>query len=277
MDLRYWLPRQDLREYVRAYYFFASDYAATQPVCAELANVRILLNGRGRLVFTDGRVFPISSAFVIGPTNGAYIIDVEPGTQVFGIGVRPKGWGALLGMNAARTADQVYDLRAVAGPIADYTIDEIMNARDLQAMATAADRFFAMLATQQSSRQSRYPEAFAWWLTQSQDLNIDGLIDVMDISRRQTDRVAKQFFGASPKLLQRKFRALRAADRIRAGAKLWSTASADAFYDQSHYIKEFKSFIGVTPGQFAHAEASLISKVQSRRKTGAGSMLLASI
>ncbi|NOX95748.1 MAG: helix-turn-helix domain-containing protein [Alphaproteobacteria bacterium] len=108
-------------------------------------------------------------------------------------------------------------------------------------------------------------------------MHIDKLIDVMDVSRRQTDRISKQIFGASPKLLQRKYRALRAADHIRTGQTLGAMAAGQSFYDQSHYIKEFRSFIGVTPQQFAGNQAALISAIQTKRDAGFGQLPLASL
>lgn len=265
MELDYFLPRADLRDFVRAYYYFSADNLSVQPMCAELGNIRVLLNGSGRVRFSNGRKIEVPNAFLIGPTNGAYVMEVEAGTRVFGIGIRPRGWGALLGVNAAETADQIYDLSDFSGRLGRRLVEEIGNAPDLPAMASAADRYFADLFVARTRRSVAYPEALEKWLTNPGDLDIDRLMEMIDISRRQTDRISKQFFGASPKLLQRKYRALRAADRIRAGQTLWVSAAGDGFYDQSHFIKDFKSFIGVTPRQFAAAEATWITEVQARR------------
>lgn len=276
MELRYYLPRADLRDYVRAYYYFATDIPSVQPLCAELGNIRVVLDGAGELGMPGGETTPISAAFLIGPTMGAYTMTARAGTRVFGVGIRPRGWGALLGVNAEEAADSVFDLAAFAGGSARHTIEEIRNAQSLADMAAAADRFFADLIVRRERKLLRYPDAMEHWLLSPDDLDLDRLVDAMDLSRRQTDRLAKQFFGASPKLLQRKYRALRAADRIRAGESDWLAAAGDAFYDQSHFIKEFKTFVGVTPGQFIRHQAQLIAEVQERRRLEAVPLPLAS-
>ncbi len=265
MELDYFLPRTDLRDYVRAYYYFSTETQSVQPMCAELGNIRVLLSGAGRIKFSTGDETEISTAFLLGPTNGAYLLNVEAGTRVFGVGIRPRGWRPLLGFSAAEIADSIYDLTDFGGRMGRSTIEEIRNAPSLPAMAAAADRFFAHLIAHRTARNNTYPVALEQWLADPNDLDLDRLIELMDVSRRQTDRIAKQVFGASPKLLQRKYRALRAADRIRAGKALWVAAAGDGFYDQSHFIKEFKSFIGVTPGQFASVEAKWITAVQTKR------------
>ena len=278
MALEYHIPRADLRDHVRAYYYFSTEERTIQPLCAEMGNIRVVLGGGGILHTPDGQKQHITSAFLLGPTMGAYCMEAEAGTRVFGIGIRPKGWVTLCGINAEEATDRVIDLTSFAGGLARSTIDEMRNARSLDDMAVAADRFFANLVARRIARRrvSSYPEALAHWLLDPNDLSVDTLIAMMDVSRRQTDRIAKTYFGASPKFLQRKYRALRAADRIRAGELDWMTAAGDSYYDQSHFIKEFKTFVGVTPSQFIGNQAQLITEIQSKRHVQSLPMPLAS-
>ena len=277
MALEYILPREDLRDHVRAYYYFSVDAPSIQPLCAEMGNIRVVLSGGGKLHTPDGREQRITSAFLIGPTMGAYCMEAEAGTQVFGVGIRPRGWVSLCGVSAEEVSDQVIDLTSFAGGMARSSIDEMRNAGTLTGMAAAADRFFARLIARQSAKHSlKYSPELANWLLDPQELSLDILMNSMDVSRRQTDRIAKLYFGASPKFLQRKYRALRAADRIRNGGLDWMSAVGDAYYDQSHFIKEFKTFVGVTPTQFIGNQAQLISEIQSQRRAQALTLPLAS-
>lgn len=277
MALEYHMPRADLRDHVRAYYYFSADHRTIQPLCAEMGNIRVVLSGGGVLHTPDGRQSHIASAFLLGPTMGAYYMEAEAGTRVFGVGIRPKGWLTLCSMSAEEASDRVIDLTSFAGGMARSSIDEIRNARSLGEMAGAADRFFAnLLAKKVKPHDGAFPDAMARWLLNPNDLSLDELLKMMDVSRRQTDRIAKMYFGASPKYLQRKYRALRAADRIRAGQFDWLSAAGDAYYDQSHFIKEFKTFVGVTPKQFIGNQAQLIGEIQSARKAQALQLPLAS-
>ena len=277
MFLNYLRPRADLIDYVRAYYYFETPVSTVQPLCAELGNIRVLLGGGGRIRTPGGGVSNISETFLIGPTMSAYAIECDPGTRVFGIGIRPRGWGVLFGVDAAELADQAVDLTGLAGRIAGAAIEEIGNADSVEKMAAAADRFFADLLERRIRRACAYPEAMEHWLKSPDDLDLDRLLAMMDKSSRQTERLARQFFGAAPKRLQRKYRTLRAADRMRDGAADWRDAAGPAFYDQAHFIREFKTFIGVTPGQYSKHQALLIETVQDRRKLGAAALPLAGI
>ena len=57
----------------------------------------------------------------------------------------------------------------------------------------------------------------------------------------------------TPKHLTRLARFLRACRRLRhaPGARLTRLAHDAGFYDQAHFIHEFRTFSGMTPGEFA--------------------------
>ena len=235
------------------------------------------LAAAARVTTPKGEVEKISDAFLLGPTTGAYSIECDANTRVFGVGVRPRGWGVLMGVNAAELANRTVDLSDLAGKIANESIEAIANAATMDEMASIADQFFSTLLDRRIAKACAYPEALEHWLNDPSELDLDRLMDMMDLSQRQTDRLANQFFGASPKRLQRKYRTLRAADRMREGVTDWRDAAGLAIYDQAHFIREFKTFVGVTPGQFANHQASLIEAVQDRRKVGAKPLPLAGI
>lgn len=278
MDLRYHLPRADLCEFVRAYYLFETGAApAVQPLCAEMGNIRVILNGGGVLHTPDGRSHRSASAFLVGPTMGASLMQADANTRVFGVGIRPKGWVTLCGLPAEEAADTVIDLTSFAGGMARASIDEMRNAPDFEHMVIAADRFFADLVARRTvPANTGYSRALASWLLNPADPGLDALVAAMDVSRRQTDRIAKLYFGASPKFLRRKYRALRAADRIRFGGADGLGGAGDGFYDQSHFIKEFRTFIGVTPRQFSANQAALITEIQDQRRLQSLQLPLAS-
>lgn len=267
MKLEYHLPRADLRDYVRSYYLFESERPTVQPMCAELCNIRFLVSGSGDVVLPDGAPAPEFDATLLGPTMAAYRVETGPGTRLFGVGVLPRGWNALFSVSAEVLADKAVDFTALAGPPAAIAAEAIRNASCLADMAAIADLFFAQRLAAAPERHAFYPMAIERWLLDPTEPGLDALVARMDVSRRQTDRIAKQYFGASPKLLQRKYRALRAADRIlfdRPGD--WTGAAGEAFYDQSHFIKEFKTFVGATPADYARSKELLIKEVQTRRR-----------
>ncbi len=272
MDLRYYPVRPDLRELFGVYYSFESAGHVHQPICAELGNIRIVLDGAGGIHWPDGRSAHFTEATVVGPTMSAYAVTATPGTRVFGIGILPYGWDALFGFSAAELTDRICNLRDCFGPANNRLVNEMTErmkgARDWRECAAIADHYLQLFAMARLDKIKRFPAGLEDWLLNPDRHGLDELVDLMDVSRRQTDRLAKYYFGASPKALQRKYRALHTLTRMSLGAdSTWWEENGHGFYDQSHFIKEFKTFVGATPTQFLGDGAVLMAKsIQMRSR-----------
>ena len=104
------------------------------------------------------------------------------------------------------------------------------------------------------------------WLTSSPSPAVDDLVAASGHSARQVARLMRRLYGGAPKLLSRKYRALQACVRLGNGdAHNWADAAGDAFYDQAHFIREFKSFVGMTPHRFAIDMAPVMRMTVARR------------
>ena len=90
------------------------------------------------------------------------------------------------------------------------------------------------------------------WLTESPSPQVPKLVEATGMSIRSVERMTKHYYGLSPRMLARKYRAVRAASAIARGQTLDDAQLGDAFYDQSHLIREMKRFAGATPGQLAN-------------------------
>lgn len=79
------------------------------------------------------------------------------------------------------------------------------------------------------------------------------IADVADQLGIGQDRLEKRFrraVGASPKQLASIVRVRHAVRSYRAGMSLTRLSAEAGYFDQSHFIREFKSVIGEPPGQF---------------------------
>jgi AraC-like DNA-binding protein len=68
-----------------------------------------------------------------------------------------------------------------------------------------------------------------------------------------------------PKMLARKYRALRAARALHSSGEDERAVIVSAFYDQSHMIREIKHFAGQTPGQIRLSRAETDHLIDQRR------------
>ena len=73
-----------------------------------------------------------------------------------------------------------------------------------------------------------------------------------------------RYFGLPPKLLARKYRALRAAIAITHHDAKLADVLGDAFCDQSHFIRELRHFTGITPVALAQHPSTLDQQIAKR-------------
>ena len=84
-------------------------------------------------------------------------------------------------------------------------------------------------------------------------VRIDRIAESLGIGQRRLERTFETSLGMTPKHLTRLARFLRACRSLREApdARLTGVAYDAGFYDQAHFIHEFRSFAGMTPGAFA--------------------------
>jgi AraC-like DNA-binding protein len=83
-------------------------------------------------------------------------------------------------------------------------------------------------------------------------LSVDDLAAQLKINRRQLERKFSSAIGLSPKQLAKVIR-LQATLKMlekRQFTSLTSLAYENGYFDQAHFIKDFKEFTGMSPGQF---------------------------
>ncbi|MFN7176766.1 MAG: helix-turn-helix domain-containing protein [Thermaurantiacus sp.] len=251
-SLRYFAPAAPLRSWVSSYYLFeTSALRISDTLRAELPQVRFLIRGRGTFAFGDTAPVPVPLAGLCGPTDVAMHFEAEGPIRLFGAGLLPAGWAALVGAGANEFADQVVDLVSVAGQAALRCWMQMAEATRARDIVGAADAFFLLLSAQAKPPPLWFTRAADSWLADSVNPSVDDLVGAINMSARQVERLCQRIYGAPPKMLARKYRALQAAVRFGLDPEAgWEAAAAGAFYDQSHFIREFKTFVGMTPSQF---------------------------
>ncbi len=263
VSLRYFAPAPPLRPLLSSYYLFEADAPSLcDTLRAELPQVRFVVRGTGTFRYGAEAAVPVPPANLSGPSTVPLTFRAEGPVRLFGAGIRPAGWSAMIGESAGLLADRVVDLVEVAGGAALAAWLRMAEARRVREMIEAADSFFLFLSLRGRPPPFWFTQTADAWLAGSPSPAVDDLVSAVGMSARQVERLCLRLYGAPPKLLARKYRALKAAVRLALDpAGTWRTAAGGAFYDQSHFIREFRTFIGMTPGAFLRADLPRINRL----------------
>ncbi len=260
-------PAEDLQELVSTFYLFAADIEeSTQTERADRAQLRFLLKGGGGYEFSDGVYIESAAVSIIGPTTGPRTGFIKGPVEIFGIGLQPAGWGSLMGADAERHVNRLIDAAELLGEGVLETHAAIAAAPTLADKVKIAETFMRELLKNAETSPVWFTRIVDEWLAGSASPALDDLIERTGLSSRQVERMTKRFYGATPKLLARKYRALRASTVLVSE----DGDVEDVFYDQSHLIREIKAFTGVTPGKMRKEPQDLTRQIAEGRKMLAG-------
>ena len=95
-------------------------------------------------------------------------------------------------------------------------------------------------------------ESVALILQLNGKLSVDILAEQLQVNRRQLERNFASAIGLSPKQLSKIIKFQAALKQLSANQfqSLTAVAYEGHYYDQSHFIKDFKEFTGISPKRF---------------------------
>jgi AraC-like DNA-binding protein len=186
---------------------------------------------------------------------------------VLGVRFRPHGARAFIGRSMrelvdARVAPDFIDAEA-SGALAG----RIGNAASDHARVREAEDFvLRRIETTAVSADGAVAECVALIERRRGEVELDALLELASLGRRQLERRFLDAVGIGPALLAAIFRFRSVFDLLeRDAARPWTDAAlAAGYYDQSHFIREFRRFVGCTPSEFARSARGLAAALVER-------------
>jgi AraC-like DNA-binding protein len=266
-EVRYFVPDPDLAERVSSFYaahinmpLFDEYERADRP------QFRIMPVPDGEYIFADGHRFASARATIIGPTSAPVRAVCAGPTVIYGFGLLPAGWAALMGDDGGKLTDRAVDAAEMFGRWIDDAIDTLTGAETIEQKMVVANNIVREIVKPDDAAPLWFIRTVDAWLTGSASPQVADLVAETGMSIRSVERMTKYYYGLPPRMLARKYRALRAASALARGEDLETALRGDAFYDQSHLIREVKRFAGATPGRLANPTLYTKATIKGRNQ-----------
>lgn len=194
-----------------------------------------------------------------GVHTGCWTRELSGRSAAFGIKFRPGGFRAWFGRSVKGLANASLPAADLLGADVEPLTDVLDSASDEEAAAQACGLLRAHLppADEAGLLAGRIVQAAA------DDLSLRSaqqLADRFGLSLRALQRLFNDQVGVGPKWVINRYRIHEAVARVQAGEPVsWAHLAQDlGYFDQAHFIADFRQLIGRTPASYArshHASA----------------------
>lgn len=271
---RNYAPSIGLRAFVRRHYVFEGDlpdgYVLEDQLLSEFAFVRILLKGEWTAETSPGDWTSSGRTVFFGPNSRPLKVRCKGAFKVVGFALRPSGWKALFSTPANAYSDKMLPLSDLIGGAADTMLSGVASAADdAQAIAAIEDVLGELHAARGRHAADPIMRQFEDIARFDSTTPVHDIADRLGISVRQFERRCLATFGHLPKTVLRRSRFLDMATAMRGFSDPDQEAlAALRYFDQSHRTREFRHFIGMTPGAFEKAVTPLLTAGLKLRAEG---------
>lgn len=229
--------------------------AATRTLLPELGVMLALRFAGGASLVVDGAATRTPDAAITGVLRSARHMHTDAHSGVVVAQFQPGGASACFAVPMHELAGATVGLDAVVARAAVAEVEQRLGgaADHAQRVAIVEQFLLARLAPERTDPLAL--AAVATLRTVGGQLRIPELARALGISQDPLEKRFRRAVGASPKHLASLIRLTAAiAERRRGGPADWSRrVIAAGYYDQSHFIREFRAVVGEAPEKFFRA------------------------
>jgi AraC-like DNA-binding protein len=221
---------------------------------------RIAPDGIVEMVFHYGVPFAVRFArepFARQPRSSLVsqtrrFMEIEPCGPTGMISARFHPWGGhhFFEPPVSELADQVVPAEDVWGGGVRELEERLAGAIDVQERVALVERFLLRKLARHHKRHVEGLVREVW--NRKGEVRIARLCRELGLTERTLQRIFRDAIGMSPKGFARLTRFLHACAVLRRGrwTSLTQVGQDCSYYDQAHFIEDFRAFAGMTPGQF---------------------------
>ena len=278
IDVRYFRLAEPLQPFFTALYLFSitcpPDQLIEDQLHPEWATMRFTVRGPPPVArIGPGPPEPKWPFVVSGPTSKAIRFGLQD-SLIWGLGLQPAGLARFVCCDASKIADTTVDggndpAFAAFAPLLAKVCEPGIEA---DVMATRIEAFL-LEEKGRKVRQESQVLACQEALRDADIANVDMLCERVGISRRSLERLCCRHFGFAPKMLLRRQRFLRSLAQFTVmGGENWSRALDGQYYDQAHFVRDFRAFMGTTPSEYAAAPHPILDRILVMRMADQGAL-----
>ena len=228
--------------------FVASYWSLQVSNIKEPENYRVLPDGCIDLLFDN---ISRPSGVIVGSMTKSVSVTLQPNARYFGVRFRPGGASSFLNISLKEIADTQLKLEDVwRNAYSEFS--DVMDNKQVKRQIETVENLLEKQLSNKAIGNRKVQAAITLLNAHDGNYSVNMLSKTLEISRQHLNRIFTEAVGLNLKMFSRIVR-LQAALKCarRAPVNDWALfALENGYYDQAHFISDFKDLTGVTPTNF---------------------------
>jgi AraC-like DNA-binding protein len=191
-------------------------------------------------------------AWLSGARSDYILIDVLPQASMIGVHFKPGGLAPFLEMPPVELTGRVVELDSLFGDAAVELRDGLLEAPGAKAKFRVLERFLLGRAGCVLSQMPLVAYALNAFRRDDSAVRVRQVADSLGVSHKHFIELFRREVGLTPKRFCRVRRFQKTLAEVQAHRVVdWAeVAGAAGYYDQAHFVNDFRSFSGITPSEY---------------------------
>lgn len=253
-------PAEELKNIIDCYWIIEDDDVA--PI-----RQKIIPDGFNEIIFHYRNPYRINLSgawekqslnLLAGQIRKHFFLENTGASGIIGIKMKPTALTHLFGISMHQFTDRVVDLSSVP-PLQSLLISEqLRTAADHDVRITLLNDLFRKILSQKKYVTTAADHAIELIFTHHGMIPVSTITSAIGIGERQLENLFKKYIGLSPKFFMRIMRFNYIFKLVQDNNQSWSGLAYEAsYFDQSHFIRNFRDFTGENPSDYAFDEKNM--------------------
>lgn len=264
------MPHPALREYVSEYNLLRQDEAVeVDAIPPQISSGFAFFWGKGKVIH-QGTMDALPDSYIIPVNESCFKISSEKGAEVLAVKFWPGKFYEFFGFPQHLFIDSTISLTDLPqGKHFKFLYEQISEAEQVGSQITLIDDFLLKNYPKQPIFRPAMTEVLKNIYKGHWKPNKENLLPGINISDRHLRREFKNYTGLNLRSFIKIYRFYYAFYQLLSGAftSLTELALDSGYFDQAHFIREFKKYAGMSPRTFLKQHSKLVEALAWEGKT----------
>lgn len=241
-------PSPDLTYFIERYWIIHWDLRGQAPYVQEILPYPCV-----NMAIQEGH------SGIFGVITGKSSHHLEGQGRVFGIKFRPGAFYPFLKSPVSELTNTICSIWEVFGADGLALEAAVLAVERKQDMIALAEAFLRARLPEQDENIDLVNQIIDCIIEDRTITRVDDLVKRINLSKRTVQRLFHRYVGVSPKWVIQRYRLQEAAAQLDDGNIAdWPRLALElGYFDQAHFIKDFKAIVGQSPGEYARSKEAI--------------------